>query len=94
MESIWNGWIPWNPYGIMYKIYKNEDFDYGIHMEWYGMFMESIWNSPHGFHGQFPWIPYGMGLHSKKLPSPLWIPWTGFHGFHLESTWNPHGINT
>jgi hypothetical protein len=54
--------------------------------------MESIWNSPHGFHGQFPWIPSGMGLHSKKLPSPLWIPWTGFHGIHLESTWNPPGI--
>jgi hypothetical protein len=59
MESMWNGYIPWNPYGIhmeyvlsfksstLHSIW-NPYGSHGIHME----SMNSIWNGqiPHGIH--------------------------------------------
>ena len=100
MESMWNGFIPWNPHGIHME-YVSSPNDIFINMD-------SIW-IPHGVHVHSTWtIPYGFHMEyvsplNPVLYSPLDVP-SGMRLYQrispksnldsMDSTQNPYGMNT
>jgi hypothetical protein len=65
MESTWNGYIPWIPYGFhvdsIWNMFHhiNQVFTNGFHAH-------SMWN-PSGIHVDSMLIPHGIILHGTHL---------------------------